>query len=113
MMSNRLEELQAFLKESPNDPFLKYALTTEYKKIGDAAKTLAGFQDLHDHHPDYVGAYYHFAKFLEERGEKEKALTIYQEGMERAQAARNRHAYSELLGAYNLAMGIADDDWDD
>ena len=112
-MNNRIAELQVFLKESPDDPFLKYALTTEYKKLGDTEKTLAGFQDLYEHHPDYVGAYYHFAKFLEEQGQKEKALTIYQEGMQKAQEARNRHAYNELLGAYNLAMGVDEDDWDD
>jgi len=111
-MSNRLEELQQFLKESPNDPFLKYAITTEYKKMGDTENTLAGFQDLRVNHPDYVGAYYHFAKFMEEQGRKEEALEIYQAGMEVAQRLRNRHAYGELLSAYNLAMGIEEDDWD-
>src|SRR5690606_4611661 len=111
-MSNRLEELQQFLKESPNDPFLKYAITTEYKKMGDTENTLAGFQDLRVNHPDYVGAYYHFAKYMEEQGRKEEALEIYQAGVEVAQRLRNRHAYGELLSAYNRAMGIEEDDWD-
>ncbi|PRD47893.1 tetratricopeptide repeat protein [Sphingobacterium haloxyli] len=112
-MRNRLEELQEFLKDSPNDPFLKYAITMEYKKLGDNENTLAGFQDLRANHPDYVGTYYHFAKFLEEQGRKEEALETYNLGMEVAQRLRNRHAYNELLAAYNLAMGIADEDWDD
>lgn len=112
-MGNRLEELQAFLKENPNDPFLKYAITMEYNKSGDAEKTLAGFQDLQLHHPEYVGTYYHFAKFLETQGKKEEALHIYQAGMEVAQQQRNRHAYNELSGAYNLARGLDEDDWDD
>src|SRR5690606_4504536 len=52
VMENRLEELQRFLNESPEDPFLKYALTMEWKKRGDAEKTFAGFQDLRLNHPD-------------------------------------------------------------
>lgn len=112
-MSNRLEELQQFLKESPQDPFLKYAITMEYKKLGDTEKAFVGFEDLRKNHPDYVGTYYHFAKHLEEQGRKEEALEVYQEGMEVAQRLRNRHAYGELLGAYNLLLGIDEDDWDD
>ena len=112
-MSTRLEELQAYLKESPEDPFLKYAITSEYRKLGDTQKTLSGFQDLRVNHPDYVGAYYHYAKFLEEQGSKEEALDIYRAGMEVAQRLKNRHAYGELLGAYNMALGVDEDDWDD
>lgn len=112
-MSNRIEELTAFLAETPNDPFLKYALTMEHKKQGDKVETLAGFKHLVSNHPDYVGTYYHYAKYLEELQEKEQALAIYQEGMQVAQRVRNRHAYGELQAAYNLALGIEDDDWED
>ncbi|MFD2968366.1 tetratricopeptide repeat protein [Sphingobacterium bambusae] len=112
-MPNRIEELKIFLAETPQDPFLKYALTMEYKKEGDKEKTLAGFLDLVTNHPDYVGTYYHYAKYLETLQEKEQALKIYQEGMEVAQRVRNRHAYGELVSAYNLARGIDEDDWDD
>lgn len=113
IMSNRLEELQQFLAESPNDPFLKYAITMEYQKLGDHDKVFGGFQDLRENHPDYVGTYYHFAKFLEEQDRKEEALEVYRVGMEVAQRVRNRHAYGELLSAYNLARGIEEDEWDD
>lgn len=112
-MGNRLKELQQFLKESPNDPFLKYAITMEYKKTGDNENALAGFQDLRTNHSDYIGTYYHFAKFLEEQGRREEALEIYKVGMEVAQRLRNRHAYGELLSAYNMAMGMDEDEWDD
>lgn len=112
-MSNRTADLIAFLKESPNDPFLKYALTMEYKKMGEEQLVRDGFEDLIQNHVDYVGTYYHYAKFLEGTGEKEKALQIYQAGMEVAQRVKNRHAYGELLSAYKLAMGLDEDDWED
>ncbi len=85
----------------------------EYKKTGDNENAFAGFQDLQTNHPDYIGTYYHFAKFMEEQGRKEEALDVYRVGMEVAQRLRNRHAYGELLSAYNLAMGIEEDEWDD
>jgi len=109
-MNSRVEELQRFLADSPNDPFLKYALTMEYRKMGDTAKVMAGFQDLRNRHPDYVGMYYHFAKFLEENGQKDEALSIYKKGMEVADRLKNRHAHGELLMAYRLAAGLEEDD---
>lgn len=112
-MLDRLTQLLNFSKESPNDPFLKYALTMEYKKMGDAAKTEQGFKELLNLHADYVGTYYHYAKFLEEKNRKEEALLIYEKGMEIATLARNKHAFGELKAAYQLAKGIDDEDWDD
>ncbi|SFT12105.1 tetratricopeptide repeat protein [Sphingobacterium wenxiniae] len=110
---NRIEELLQFLKDSPNDPFLKYALTMEYRKMGDTDKTREGFLDLITQHEDYVGTYYHFAKFLEGQRETEQALRIYEKGMDVAQRMRNRHAYGELQSAYKQALGEDEDDWDD
>ncbi|WP_437922026.1 tetratricopeptide repeat protein [Sphingobacterium sp. LRF_L2] len=112
-MKGRIAELESFLEENPNDPFLKYALTMEFKKLGETENTLLGFQNLVQDHPDYVGTYYHYGKLLEQLGNKEEAGAIYKRGMEVAQRLRNRHAYGELLGAYNLSQGIEDDDWDD
>jgi len=112
-MNSRLEELKQFLAENPNDPFLKYALTIEYKKMGDMEKAMAGFQELVSQHENYVGTYYHFAKFLDENSQKNEALSIYKKGMEVAARVKNRHAYSELQRAYNLSMGIDEDDWED
>lgn len=85
----------------------------EYRKVGDVLKTREGFEDLIAKHADYVGTYYHYAKFLEEQGEKEHAISIYQSGMLVADRMRNRHAYNELLGAYRLALGLEEDDWDE
>ena len=112
-MSNRIADLTTFLEESPNDPFLKYALTMEYQKLGDKEKALIGFEELIVDHKDYVGTYYHFAKFLEAQGNKDRALEIYQQGMEVAQRNRNRHAFGELQSAYKLALGLDEDDWED
>lgn len=107
-MTERLEKLRAFLGESPNDPFLIYAITLEQLKLENMGEARAGFERLVNEHPDFVATYYHFAKFLEEEGEREKAIKQYEIGLEKALKAGDRHAHRELQNAYqNLMM----DEW--
>lgn len=108
---NRIEQLEEFLRESPEDPFLHYALTMEYLKGGDFAKTRAGFENLLTKFPDYVGSYYHYGKLLEKRGEVDKAAEVYKQGILVATRLRNHHAKSELMGALNMLIGDEDDDY--
>lgn len=110
VMEGRLAQLQEFLKESPNDPFLKYALTMEYVKLGEEDQALAGFEDLLSAHEDYVGTYYHFGKFLESKHEQDRAIEIYEKGMQIAQQKRNFHALGELRNAHLAATGLLDED---
>ncbi|HCN82510.1 MAG TPA: tetratricopeptide repeat protein, partial [Sphingobacteriaceae bacterium] len=59
MPANRLEKLLEFIKNEPGDPFLKYALATEYLRLDDPDKALQYYQDLITNHKEYVGTYYH------------------------------------------------------
>lgn len=111
-MTDRLNQLQQFFKESPNDPFLIYAITLEYVKLGDTKKAREGFETLISDHPNYVGTYYHFAKFLENAGEADAAVKCYENGIEVAKAARNFHALGELQRALQaLQFGEDEDDY--
>lgn len=109
-MQSRLEQLQDFLKDSPQDPFLKYALTMEYLKLENRPQARTGFEDLVQNHADYIGTYYHFGKFLESEGEKEHAIEIYEQGIQVAQQKRNFHALGELKNALLMANGLLDED---
>lgn len=109
---DRIEQLSAFIKESPNDPFLHYALTMEYVKLGDVDESRKGFDHMLANYPDYVGTYYHYGKFLEKQDEKGLAEKIYESGILVANKMRNRHAANELQGALNLLRGIEEDDDD-
>ncbi|WP_316825211.1 tetratricopeptide repeat protein [Pedobacter miscanthi] len=106
MSSTRLSKLLEFLENDPNDPFILYALATEYNSLNDKEKAYSFYLQLTDKHPDYVGTYYHFGKLLEKEGEKEKAIETYQKGMQVARNKRDMHAFSELQGAYNSAAGL-------
>ena len=58
MNQKRLEQLREMLAEEPNDPFLIYALATEYLNT-DKAKARLYFEILLSKYPDYAGTYYH------------------------------------------------------
>lgn len=102
----RLQKLLDYLKNEPDDPFLKYALATEYLSQNDIEKTLFYFEDLLSKHPEYVGTYYHIGKLYERLDRKSEAILIYQKGMAVARRAGDNHAYSELQTVFNSASGL-------
>lgn len=106
MQRNRLQKLLEFIKNEPNDPFLKYALATEYLNINEPAQALIYYEDLIENHPDYVGTYYHLGKLYEALERKSDAIRIYENGMKIARSANDNHSFSELQAVYNSAVGI-------
>ena len=110
MQSTRLNKLLTFLSSSPNDPFILYALATEYNSLKNAEQAFHYYLQLVEQHPSYVGTYYHLGKLYEKEGQLDKALDIYDAGMKRAMDKNDRHAFSELQGAFKLAQAMDDDD---
>ena len=109
MSINRLERLQEFLDNEPNDPFLKYALATEYLRLNNPEKALWFFLDLVDKHTDYVGTYYHLGKLYEQMAQPKEALSIYEKGIAVAKKIKDQHALNELLGVYNSLQDELDE----
>ena len=98
-MSTRLEKLQQFLAEQPNDPFLLFALAKEYEKMNKEELALEFYTKLTKDHPDYVGTYYHLGKLYERAEQPELAIETYETGMAVAQRAGDAHARGELATA--------------
>ena len=99
MKKSRLEQLEDFYREDPNDPFIIYCLATEYWK-SDINKALFYFEGLLKWHPYYVGTYYHAAKLYEELNRREDAEKTYLAGIEIAKEAGNNKLMNELQAAY-------------
>ena len=110
MQTGRLEKLLEFIKNEPNDPFLKYALATEYLRIHETVKALEYYEDLVTNHPNYIGTYYHLGKLYEALGRKQDAINIYETGMKITREQRDNHAFSELQQVYNELTGLYDED---
>ncbi|RZJ82622.1 MAG: tetratricopeptide repeat protein [Chryseobacterium sp.] len=106
MENTRISKLLKFLEDDKNDPFILYALATEYNNLGDHSKALAYYLVLTNEHRDYVGTYYHLGKLQEVLGNQDAALKAYKDGMTVAREKREQHAFSELQSAYNQAAGL-------
>jgi len=105
---NRLEQLQAFLLESPNDAFLHYAIAQEYKSMGNKEMALEKYLYLTENHPNYVATYYHIGKLYIELGQKETALSYFETGIIKAKECGEQHSLSELQSA-KLELEYEDD----
>ena len=99
-MSDRIEKLKAFLKDAPSDCFLNHAMALEYVKVHDEENAQKYFLMNLEHDPGYIATYYHLGKLYERVGETTTAISTYEQGMERAKAAKDMHSYNELQAAY-------------
>lgn len=105
---SRLNQLQTLLAESPNDSFLLFAIAKEYEKAAEQEQALQQYLLLKEHHPDYVGLYYHLGKLYEQLNNPAQAFHTYKAGMNVARKLGDQHALSELAGA-KLSLGDDDD----
>lgn len=101
MSASRLDQLFEFQKEEPNDPFILYAIATEYQK-SDPLKAMEFFQRLLTEHESYTGTYYQAAKLCEILARKEEAKEIYMKGIEICKKAGKTKAVAELTSALNM-----------
>lgn len=98
-MTDRIENLQNFLIEDPDDHFSRYALALEYQRLGDDTKAAELFSYLLEHVPDYLAAYYQYGKLLEKQQNAEKAAHIFKMGIAIAQKQGNGKTKRELESA--------------
>jgi tetratricopeptide (TPR) repeat protein len=103
----RITELEAMLDESPNDPFLIYALAREYEKTNGTMQALLMYEHLVTNYPDYIATYYHYAKLLFGAGNRPEAIKLLQQGIERSMTAKDMHAAGEMRG---LLMGWTEEE---
>jgi tetratricopeptide (TPR) repeat protein len=105
MKNNRIDSLLAFLKEDPEDSFIRFALAKEYEKLGTLKRALDTYLTLKEVDPDYIGLYYHLGGVYQLLGEKDQALKTYEEGIVLAKKIADFHSLSELHNAkINLEM---------
>ena len=97
--NERIEQIKTFLKDTPNDPFLSYALATEYVSLGQDTSALKLFLMLVNEQPEYYATYYHLGKLYERIGEDLLAESIYKQGIAITKRLNQRHAQGELQGA--------------
>lgn len=100
MNSSRLDQLNSFLEKDPNDPFILYAIATEYRSE-HPTKARDYYERLLSEHPDYLATYYHAALLYLDLGEDTLAEDAFKKGIALAQEQENALALRELQNAYN------------
>jgi tetratricopeptide (TPR) repeat protein len=96
---SRLEQLQKFLTQDPNDSFTRYAIGLELASAEQVSEAIAAFEELRTRDAGYVPTYYQLAGCYKDDGDREKAEEVYKEGIRRARSANDLHAASELQAA--------------
>jgi Tfp pilus assembly protein PilF len=94
--SPRLQQIQAWLAETPDDPELRYALAMEYRSLGDDERTADSLQKLIADQPQYVASYLMLAQTLVKLVRDDEAKDVLRRGVQAAKQAGNEHAMSEL-----------------
>lgn len=96
--------LEKMVVAKPDDPFPRYGLAMEYKRLGRHDEAVGAFEQLVRSHPSYVPAYLMFGNLLEALARPEQASEVYQRGLEAARAAGDDHALGELQAAYDACV---------
>ena len=96
---SRIEQLQSFIAQTPQDPFPRYGLAIELKNTGRLEEAERTFAELIDKFPDYTAAYLHAGGVLAMLGRKKDAADLYRKGIEACTRKRDFHAKGELEAA--------------
>jgi hypothetical protein len=91
----RLEQLQQYVNDDPNDPFNLYALALEFAK-SDANKAEGIFKRLLSEHKDYLPTYYQAANLFESNGKHDLAITTLHSGVALARSLNELKTLREL-----------------
>jgi tetratricopeptide (TPR) repeat protein len=96
---DRLALLQQLVQRNPSDPFPRYGLAMELKRLGRLEEACAAFEQLVEGRPDYVPTYLMFGGLLRDLGRRDEAALLLDRGVDAARAAGDDHAASELRAA--------------
>jgi len=95
---DRLAQLMRMADAEPGDPFFPYGIAQEHARAGRHDEAIAWYDRTVAVDANYCYAYFHKARSLEELGRTDDACAALRSGIERARAAGDRHALSELSG---------------
>jgi tetratricopeptide (TPR) repeat protein len=97
--NHKILQIQNFLEKEPNDCFLLHALALEHVKIGDLEQAKVLFEKVLEIDAQYIGTYYHLGHLYEEQQNVERAIQVYEKGIEVAKGKKEMHAMGELRSA--------------
>jgi tetratricopeptide (TPR) repeat protein len=98
----RIEKLKMFIANDPTDFFSRHALAMEFIKVGQLNSAIQEMEMIVQLDEKQVGTYYHLGKTYEKLSLFEKAILVYEKGIQIASELHKQHELRELKGALNL-----------
>lgn len=96
---SRIEMLQSFAEQEPENPFNWYALALEHQN-SSPEKASSLFHKLLNEHKGYLPTYYHAAHFFAEKGDLDLAKSVFEEGIHLAEKEKQSNTLRELKNSY-------------
>jgi predicted Zn-dependent protease len=93
---SRLQKLEEFLRNNPNDAFSRYGMALECMREGDLVAADTHFRALLETNPDYVPGYQMYAQMLAQNNRTDEAKSTLSQGIQSAIRQGNQHARSEM-----------------
>jgi tetratricopeptide (TPR) repeat protein len=94
----RLTSLFEMLEQTPNDPFLIYAIGLEMQK-DNPQRTIELWEGIMEDFEDYLPVYYSLGKLYEDFEEIDLAKNVYERGILVAKKQENHKILKELQTA--------------
>jgi len=99
-MQNRIEVFEQMLAADPSNTMVMFGLAKEYEKLGEDAKVIAMLENYLADADDEGNAYGTLAGAYLRSGDREKARTTYEKGVQVSLA----HGHPSMAGEYRMAI---------
>ena len=101
-MQNRIEVFKQMLASDSDNSMVLFGLANEYQKAEDWQKTIETLEDYLTKSDDEGAAYGMLAKAYERIGEREKAKSAYEKGVEVSLA----HKHPSMAQDYRMTLDL-------
>jgi predicted Zn-dependent protease len=93
---SRLEQIEAMLRDEPDDPELRYMQAMEHTSLGNDAEAVRCFEELMRRCPDYAPGYHMAARALVRLNRVDEARAVLGRGIPAATRKGDLHAAGEM-----------------
>ena len=90
------------IEADPTNTMVLFGLANEYQKAEDWQKTIETLEDYLSKADDEGAAYGMLAKAYEEIGDREKAKSVYEKGIE----VSNAHGHPTMANDYKMTLDL-------
>ncbi|MGI8639250.1 MAG: tetratricopeptide repeat protein [Pyrinomonadaceae bacterium] len=101
-MTNRIEVFKQMSESDPNNTMVLFGLANEYLKAENYAEAISALEDYLSKADDEGAAYGMLAKAYEKIGEREKAKSAYEKGIE----VSNAHGHPSMASEYRMTLDL-------